>query len=402
MKAFALEHVPPPISRATPDVLVMILERLPDVESLKSAVLSHELFYQSFSTCKNSICTTVLEHELSEGRFTHAVVTHEIVNGDYALPKFEDVDIDNIAGFVDRVRQYRNKIEGILVSPSTAFTISRRDRMVVELADLLVDNCAYAGDQLFTPCGIQFAIDPSLPWNLSILAGFSVNLRFTHHDQRDYLLDAHDKLTEIQKCIANRLFSPWEYHQVIALSSYFRRALIGFENETHGAERHIPELLLSGVEFIHEALCVVDRENLGSFLQPFKDEIGLRNMHGFGMVLCRGVRDSWTRREPKEYESYTPFWEYDDQAYWSWHKLESRQLEHFSVDPVWLDYFQEKASILEGRLDLWSAALWDEPRWDEINRTLDDFLSDVWEGIMHHWDPMAVGFSLMVHPDLME
>lgn len=172
------------------------------------------------------------------------------------------------------------------------------------------------------------------------------------------------------------------------------------EKGKYVSERIIPDLLVMGIEFVHKALCVVDRQDLSAFLTPYEDRALDKVNHALGIILSRGTGTTWTRKEPRQYEDYTPFADDDIYGYLSWVNLEKCQLRFYGQDPVWDDFFWYEQRLMEGRLDIWGAALWSVSRWEEIQETLSAQEPLCWQNLKIHWDSLAIGFRILGAPAL--
>ena len=80
-------------------------------------------------------------------------------------------------------------------------------------------------------------------------------------------------------------------------------------------------------------------------------------------------------------------------GYQSWKNLENLY-QRFTLDndPSILDLFHDWVAAKEGRVDLSGASLWNGGCWDDIELAIQPTQADLWEGVKHHWNSMAVGF----------
>ena len=159
----------------------------------------------------------------------------------------------------------------------------------------------------------------------------------------------------------------------------------------------MPHLLSYGIDFLHTALCNTPELELDAFLEPYETDIINLSQHAFGMVLSRGAGETWTRKPPQP-SLHKPFWPSNDaNATGTWENIEWEQLLFYRPGVQGNDLLDHFLQQTEGRLDLWSAALWDKERWKDIHQS---FLApeSEWKGIIHHGEPMTLGFQIIRHP----
>lgn len=93
--------------------------------------------------------------------------------------------------------------------------------------------------------------------------------------------------------------------------------------------------------------------------------------HTLDVILSRGVDDTWTRRFTNG--TYNPFWRsnyMDEIGFHMWGHIDDTQYDIFTFGQDSHDRPHRLLELIEGQLDLWSAAIWDEERWVDIQLSL--------------------------------
>lgn len=219
------------------DIHLNILEQLPDVLSLKTAVIALEPLHRAFTACSKSIATRVLRNELPEHIWGYAVVSQMLLDGIVQAPDLDGTEVSDFASHVDAVRMLRDAAPQALVSLSAALAMSRLHRKVSELRALFIQDCAYSGKQQFLPLLDSIRHRPPTPTELNriekalylfqILTCLCRNMTFSETASSGYAARCRAKVAELQRCLVTRLMAPWELYQVIAVECYFWRALHG-------------------------------------------------------------------------------------------------------------------------------------------------------------------------------
>ncbi|KAH7126228.1 hypothetical protein B0J13DRAFT_679551 [Dactylonectria estremocensis] len=390
-----------------PELLLAVLEFCPDVASLKNAADAHPTLYHLFHVYQNHLATQILRNELSEV-YTHARVS--FLAGQITLERFNslgpnDIDID------EGVRKITDlKASLCNISMTSAISILRLHREVVELADVCVQDCPETLEQSLTPfrnslttrrpsrserIRIQQAI-----YLFEILRNLCNKMCVESDKTPTYYADTYLLLGELHLALLEHSLAPWEMYQVIAIQAFFRRALFGFERDEYRNERVIPGFLSYGIHFLHKAICTIDASKRRNFLRPYEQKIIGQPIHALGVALSRGSRNNWTRKQLKPLDEYKPFFSGDGFGIQMWMKIEAEQLALYNANLQSNGMFDYEVTRLEGRLDLWSAALWDVSRWEDIVPTLRHPMPEWWFGIQHHCDPVDMTFHLAKHPDM--
>lgn len=165
----------------------------------------------------------------------------------------------------------------------------------------------------------------------------------------------------------------------------------------------MPGMLVGGVDFVHHTLRVVDKAALADFIAPLERNLLRQPQNIFGVLISRGIYQTWTRASAKAFDHYRPFCRDGDRlGFKSWRSLET-MYQRFTLgnDPNILDLFHDWVAAKEGRIDLWAASLWNEDRWDDIEMSIHSPRAELWKGIRHHWDAMAVGFQVLANPGIL-
>lgn len=167
----------------------------------------------------------------------------------------------------------------------------------------------------------------------------------------------------------------------------------------------MPGLFVGGIDLMHEVLCVEGHARVAELIAPHEEQALGRPFNAMGVVVSRGAYKTWTRDETKAIGAYAPFGPDNDKlGYASWARLEKHQLRLVGTHQTNLDLFHDRIAALEGRLDLWGAALWDERRWPEIEHTLRQPEPAFWVDLdmKHHWDSWERGFGIVARAEAVE
>ncbi|KAM4065337.1 hypothetical protein HRG_004340 [Hirsutella rhossiliensis] len=391
------------------DVNLQILEELPDVSSLKNAVLAVDSLHRALTARPKSISTQVLRNELPENIWEHAIVSQMLSNGRVETPDLDGIEVADIASYVDAVRVLRDTAPQTRVSPPDALAISRFYCKVSELRALFIEDCAYSQKQQFDPLWKSIHHRPPMLSELNrieqalylfqILTRLCKKMTFSETVESGYAARCREKVAELQRCLVMRLMAPWELYQVIAIECYFWRATHGLEGPADIADRFMPDILASGLDLMHEALCLVGGPNVAEFIAPFEERALSRPFHAFSAIVSRGFSKAWTRMKPRRFSTYTSFAaDKDKLGYRSWVRVEKEQLKLVGNHQIWTDLLWDRLEALEERLDLWAAALWDACRWPEILVTVQRPEPRLWQGMKHRWSSIRMVFIFVADP----
>jgi hypothetical protein len=157
----------------------------------------------------------------------------------------------------------------------------------------------------------------------------------------------------------------------------------------------IPSILSRGVDFLHEVICLRNDEGLAELDDLTSKHLDIDRFQILGMVLSRGSGNAWTRQLPSaDLSIYAPF--YDEvpsldgmDNIQMWRNLEMLQVRH-QLQPLLGVFGMPSPEVVEGRMDLWSAFLWDLSRWPQISESVK----------LHAWDTQWNDLS--IPPNYME
>lgn len=221
-----------------PELHLQILEALPNIPSLNNAVAASGQLRRCFSTYSTSISTRVVKNEVPRHSWTHAVVANKLLSGDIDLPDLDSTDIDGFNSTIDKIRHLRDTAPKARVTFKDALAISGLHKKITELRDFFVTDCANAKQQQLHPLFDSIRYHAPLQSELirveqaiylfQILACFCRNITFSKLGDMEYTNQSREKVSSLQKCIVERLVSPWEMYQVIGIQAWFRRAIHGF------------------------------------------------------------------------------------------------------------------------------------------------------------------------------
>lgn len=241
-----------------PEIILSIMEKLPDVESLKSLVLVNKRIHNIFTTHKKGVVLhSVLKNELGEDLFVHALVTCHVEKVPIMLPAFPELTVGTIRAQVNHLRKVRDEAEELqeaLPSESfhprdTALRITLRDagrmshlwKKISEMTDAFLNDCRLGESLSFYPMQDSFRDRPVTVaekkrvghalYLFHILSGFCKKLYLdverTPQGEIDAarLSDSLEKLKFLQLTLVLRFMAPWELYELVSLQAWVRRAL---------------------------------------------------------------------------------------------------------------------------------------------------------------------------------
>ncbi|KAL7910124.1 hypothetical protein GGI35DRAFT_355667 [Trichoderma velutinum] len=422
------------IGNLPPEIILHIMECLPDVAMLNNFVLSNKSFYSIFNNHPTDIVLSVLKNELGEDLLVHAIVTHQVEKTGTTLPCFVRLSMDQIDSEVANLRGIRDQAvilqhssprnSSILINLRDADRISSLWTKISQLSEAFVRDCYHGLENVFYP--LQESIQQR-PVSVSELRRVRQSMYMFHIlsifcedlfldiqvDGRNQIVQHRvnacvDKISKLQRSLVSGFMAPWELYQVISLQAWFRRQLHELEDDNHLNERLMPYVLSQGIECMHQGIRIDGGARFGAasqddggfrfFINKLKMRARLRPAHGFGMILSRGLHNNWTRRTPMEFDQYSSFWDRRDKgAYIVWGSLET-PVHRLGFDMSTPGSYGLLAET-EGILDAWSAAFWDPIRWPDIRRSIDgDLQLYPWYFMTLPWDSFRGGWESALDP----
>ncbi|KAK7433175.1 hypothetical protein QQZ08_000106 [Neonectria magnoliae] len=385
------------------ELLLDILELSPDMPSLVNAAHAHPTLYYLVQRYQQILATQTLKRELPEAIYTHAHVAFQ--RSPISLGTPENLTENHITNVLGAITSFKDdSLPSLKSNIADAMQISQLHHKVADLTEVYLRECFECRNQHFAPLQLSLTKrNPSESERTRIQQGIYLfeiirkacqEMYVDKGRGREYYIEFYEKLAVLHHSLTDHLLAPWEMHQVIAIQAFFRRALHGFERDETLSERVMPGLLNFGIPFLHKALHTTKNSERDGFLRPYEEEVLKKPIHALGMVLSRGTRGAWTRQQPRPHAIYKRFGTGDTSGIRMWENIEAKQVAITVDNALWNDMFDSDQSRLEGRLDLWSTALWDEERWEDILQTLSRPESDCWKDIQHHCEPMELGFYI--------
>ncbi|KAI5467789.1 hypothetical protein BGZ63DRAFT_431345 [Mariannaea sp. PMI_226] len=386
------------------ELLLCILEFSPDMSSLINASLSHPKFYSLFKAHEKILANGVLKIEIPEDVYIHARTAFSAPT--LFMPNIDTIDHATITNCVENVAKLRDSGMFSEFLIPEALSLSKAHRKVVELTDTFFRECPRWRQQCFSPLQkslvfqkesrkertrVQQAI-----YMFEILRCLCGSMYVAKDMDEAYYMRYISNITFLQTCLVSHAFAPWEMHQVIAIQAFFRRQLQRFDREGHYTERAIAALLAKGIGFLHAAICDVAYGDRDSLLDIHEQEARCKPLCAFGMVLSRGDGQTWTRKVPRSLDTYNPFGgTASTHGIPTWKRIELKMAILIAAKPSWADTLNWERDSFEGRLDLWSASLWDEVRWEnDIEPTLREGRVEASWGKDQHQNPFRLGLHL--------
>ncbi|KAH6900779.1 hypothetical protein B0T10DRAFT_471603 [Thelonectria olida] len=335
--------------------------------------------------------------------FSHARTAFKA--GELAFPDIWTLTQKDVIARIRKIPKFRNRVTETRLSLADAMAISRTHRKVTELTDAFFKNCHLWGDQEFGSlrASLQMRGPSSSEWTRVGQAIYLFEILTKIFGKmpprpRNSVCDGDEPSTAVfeenmdglHHALVRYALAPWELHQVLSITSFFRRMVdpdpskcqpfpvfssSSISNIFAGkwpllSEINVPRCLGRGLDFIHEAICLTDDKGRAEMSSSANTRLDGNNFEILGMVLSRGVGDIWTRQLPGRHLVCTPFFKEEPaldrrENIQMWRNIEALQLQHTNQPPIVIGgaYVMEAPERIEGRLDLWSAALWDPARW---------------------------------------
>lgn len=216
------------------EIIYNILQYLPDIDTLTNAVLAHPAFYSVFTSYESSINTTVLQREIPHQHYTQALCHFAILEGNYDLPALAGFEAYRpyVASFMRNIRCQCDRAQGLAISLKSARLISRTEKKVARICEVLMEDDFFPERQTLVPLGnvVQF-LRPTQAERTRVHQGiYLFNLlaclcRNLDVDGRDNAADLEDFREELQQSIIEHLMAPWEFYHAIGIRIYLCRAL---------------------------------------------------------------------------------------------------------------------------------------------------------------------------------
>ncbi|PFH58539.1 hypothetical protein XA68_13562 [Ophiocordyceps unilateralis] len=385
-----------------------ILESVPDMASMFSAMAASSAINRSFRPYEQSIATKVLKKQLPWYVWEHAVVCQKLADGtiDTSRLQFGKFDPMAIRTCIKAIRRVRDAASTTLVSARDGLAMSRLHDKVLILADNFFRDCAMTRTQCFGhlhdslrrrgPSEHERIRVEQAIYLFQMVASLCKNLAIERGSGDRYMSQCTTRIGYMQLCITSDLMSPWEFYQVMGIQGYFRRAIHGLDCSKLFSERVMPYMLAGGINCMHDAIHTFGPPHKTDFLHDLEALALERPQNAFGLIVSRGHHRTWTRGKTEPFEYHEPFALRNDWlGFATWIRMENRQAELYDNGADLHPLMYHTIHVLEGRLDLWSAALWDVRRWREIEETIDTpYVSE--EDAKVHWCSMKTGLDVLL------
>ncbi|PKK45379.1 hypothetical protein CI102_10557, partial [Trichoderma harzianum] len=233
------------------ELILSIMEHLPNIATLNDFILSNRSFYNIFNNHPAGIILSVLKNELGEDLFIHAIVAHQVEKLGVKLPCFTDLSMDQIDSEVANFRGIRDQAfilqhsgpgySSIPISLQDAHRISYLWNKISQLSAAFVKDCILGLGRLFRPLWDSVKRRPvsvdemrrirQSMYMFHILSIFCKDLFLDVQVSQNNQIIQHkvdacvDKISKLQRSLVDGLTAPWELCQVITLQAWFRRQL---------------------------------------------------------------------------------------------------------------------------------------------------------------------------------
>lgn len=118
-----------------PDILLLILEQLPDLESLKNAVFANKQLYQVFKSRENTVATSVLKNGIPKDYHSLILICQRALGGHFGVFNMNDELFNQRHTSIDRhldlVVEERRQVAKLQLTPKEATEASRLHKILV-------------------------------------------------------------------------------------------------------------------------------------------------------------------------------------------------------------------------------------------------------------------------------
>lgn len=294
------------------EMILSIMEHLPNMATLNDFILSNRSFYNIFNNHPTGVIVSVLKNELGEDLFVHAIVAHYVEKMSVKLPCFTELSMDQIDTEVANLRGIRDQAyilqhsgpgySSIQINLRDAHRISYLWNKISQLSTAFSKDCILGLGRLFRPLLASVKRRPvsvdemrrirQSMYMFHILSVFCKDLFLDIEVSPNNQIIQHkvdacvDKISKFQRSLVDGFMAPWELCHVVTLQGWFRRQLrelgkslillidictyISQSLCCHGTiwlilsaeyngllnERLMPYVLSQGIECMHEGICI--------------------------------------------------------------------------------------------------------------------------------------------------
>lgn len=363
------------------DLHLCILKFLPDIKTLRSAVIRNNVLYSSFAAYKCSVATAVLKNELGLDIYPHAIINHLAAKED--VFQNDSSRIKDSGRSVSIIEEYWNQTDTMLLTPMDASTIATAHHKVKDICDILLGRKSQLA-MVYPLYDSDRFLNPSPSERLRVQRGvylfhIVISACAVLYVQSDSDLD--NMVDSLQRTVLEPLLAPWELYQISAIQTFLQRSFIrtlrkwsrhssqAVDTEQPGdtiSLQTIRSVIGSGLDNIHRILCVVDGHGFDHLAILGQNSTAEGCGHIFELAVGRSVQASKIREWSSCYDDYKTLCRDDAPAFRTWRTLHKRRVELLDNSPFWSIALQPELSILGEHFGFWGIPFWDDDRWDDV------------------------------------
>ncbi|KAK4068830.1 hypothetical protein Purlil1_13711 [Purpureocillium lilacinum] len=363
------------------DLHLCILKFVPDIKTLKTAVIRNNVLYSSFAAYKCSVATAVLKNELGLDIYPHAIINHLAAKED--VFRNNSSRIKNSERWVPLIHEYWNQMDTMLLTPMDTATIATAHHKVKDICDIMLggrSNIAvvyplYNSDRFLNPSPSERLRVQRGVYLFHITISACAFLCVQGNSDLDSMADI------LQRTVLEPLLAPWELNQISGIQTFLQRSFIRtlrkwarhssktFDTEQAGdmiSLQTIRSVIGSGLDNIHRILCVADGHGNDHDAIPGQSSMAGGCGHIFDLGVGRAVQASNIRAWSSCYDDYKSLCHDDAPAFRAWRRLRERRMEFLDNSPFWSTALQPELSILGEHFGFWGIPFWDDDRWDDV------------------------------------
>ncbi|KAL2209182.1 hypothetical protein CC79DRAFT_663962 [Sarocladium strictum] len=119
----------------SPDILLIILEKLPDLASLKNAIFANKQLYHAFKSRENMVATSVLKNGIPKDYHPLMLICQRALGAHFGVFNIDEELVNERHPSIDRVFDLvageRRQVATVQLTPKEATEGSRMHRLIV-------------------------------------------------------------------------------------------------------------------------------------------------------------------------------------------------------------------------------------------------------------------------------
>lgn len=216
------------LAKLSIDILLDILDLIPDMHSLRNAVLSCDMFYITFQYHSDLIATKTLRKEIPFALHKYAIMTQLAVGAQLTL----GTSSESMQACIRQAMEHRDGVDSVRLTPSAALSASRTYASVTNIGKELIEYDVSIG-RILLPEDEFLLLNEDSPshetrdrltrtlYLWQIIVALSNKLLFSPIYQQD-----PGRQTEaLLSSVCAELMAPWEVFQVVTVHAFLKRAI---------------------------------------------------------------------------------------------------------------------------------------------------------------------------------